>query len=168
METKTPTDILKMAILLEKRGKSFYSQVAEQTKDEEVRQVFQFMAAEEQMHVEFLARQFSFYEKNKSFDTNEAMISAGDESVINTILTEGMKSKISASGFEAAAISAAMDFETRAIDAYASYAATATDPNEKEMFTWLADWERGHHKVLHQMDEELKERIWNDNQFWPF
>jgi len=168
METKSPTDVLKMAILLEKRGKAFYTQVAEQTKDEEVRQVFTFMAMEEQMHVEFLARQFSFYEKNKTFDVNDPMTSGGDESVINSILTDGMKSAISASGFEAAAISAAMDFETRAIEAYASRAAVATDPNEKEMFSWLAEWERGHHKVLHQMDEELKERIWNDNQFWPF
>lgn len=168
MDTKSITDVLKMAILLEKRGKAFYSQVAEQTKDDEVRQVFEFMAIEEQMHIEFLARQFSYYEKNKSFDINGPMTSGGDESIINSILTDGMKSAISASGYEAAAISAAIDFETRAIEAYASRALVATDPNEKEMFTWLADWERGHHKVLHQMDEELKERIWNDNQFWPF
>jgi rubrerythrin len=168
MQTKSATDILKMAILLEKRGKAFYSMVAQQTQDEEVRKVFEFMAEEEQMHVEFLARQFSFYEKNRTFDVNDPITSGGDETVVNRILTDGMKGSISSAGFEAAAISAAMDFETRAIEAYASRAAEATDPNEKEMFTWLADWERGHHKVLHQMDEELKERIWNDNQFWPF
>lgn len=168
MKTKSTTDVLKMAILLEKRGKAFYSHIAEETKDEEVRKVFEFMAMEEQMHIEFLARQFSFYEKNKSFDINGPMVSGGDESVINSILSTGMKSMISASGYEAAAISAAIDFETRAIEAYASQADLAIDPNEKEMFNWLAEWERGHHKVLHQMDEELKEKIWNDNQFWPF
>jgi rubrerythrin len=68
METKTPTDILKMAILMEKRGKAFYSQVALQTQDEEARNIFQYMAEEEQMHVEFLSKQFSYYEKNHKFD----------------------------------------------------------------------------------------------------
>ncbi|MEI6575909.1 MAG: ferritin family protein [Bacteroidota bacterium] len=168
MQTKSPTDILKMAILLEKRGKAFYTQVAQQTQDEEVRTLFTFMAEEEQMHGEFLARQFSFYEKNKSFDTNEMVETPGDDGIIDKILNEGLKTSISAAGYEAAAISAAIDFENRAIDAYASRAAEATDPNEKEMFTWLADWERGHHHVLYKMDEELKERIWNDNNFWPF
>ncbi len=168
MEIKTPTDILKMAILMEKRGKAFYTQVAQQTQDEEARRIFQYMADEEQMHVEFLARQFAFYESNHKFDTNEYMTSGADESVVQSVLNEGMKSQINAAGFEAAAISAAIDFESKAIEYYSKMAAQATDANEKEMFTWLADWERGHHKVLFQMNQELMEKVWNDNQFWPF
>jgi len=27
---------------------------------------------------------------------------------------------------------------------------------------------KGHLKVLNDIDNELKEKIWNDNQFWPF
>ncbi|MHC1708113.1 MAG: ferritin family protein [Bacteroidales bacterium] len=168
METKTPTDILKMAILMEKRGKAFYSQVAQQTQDEEARRIFTYMAEEEQMHVEFLSKQFSFYEKNHKFDTNEYATSGADESVVQSVLNDGMKSTITAASFEAAAISAAIDFESKAIEYYTKMADQATDSNEKQMFEWLADWERGHHKVLFQMNQELMEKVWNDNQFWPF
>jgi len=57
-------------------------------------------------------------------------------------LTEKVKSEISAAGFEAAAISAAIDFENRAIEVYSSRAKEATDSNEKEMYQMLADWEK--------------------------
>ncbi len=168
METKTATDILKMAILMEKRGKAFYAQVAQQTQDEEARSIFQFMADEEQMHVEFLAKQYLYYEKNQKFDVNAPIASGADEGVVLSILNEGMKSQITAASYEAAAISAAIDFETKAIEYYSKMAEQATDENEKQMYTWLAEWEGGHHKVLFQMNQELMEKVWNDNQFWPF
>lgn len=153
---------------MEKRGKAFYTQVAEQTKDEETQRVFNYMAEEEQMHIEFLSKQFSFYEKNHKFDINEYVTSGADDSVVQSVMNNGMKAAINAAGYEAAAISAAIDFETRSIDFYSEMAGQATDPNEKEMFLWLTDWERGHHKVLFQMNQELMEKIWNDNNFWPF
>ncbi len=36
----------------------------------------------------------------------------------------------------------------------------ATDPNEKEMYIWLSDWEIGHHKILYDLNEALNESIW--------
>jgi hypothetical protein len=39
---------------------------------------------------------------------------------------------------------------------------------EKETYEMLAKWESGHHKLLHQLNEDLKEQVWNDNSFWPF
>jgi rubrerythrin len=61
-----------------------------------------------------------------------------------------------------------MDFETRAVKIYSDRAEEATDPNEKEMYQMLADWEKGHHYWLHKINEDLKEQIWYDNNFWPF
>jgi rubrerythrin len=83
-------------------------------------------------------------------------------------LSERVKKEISAAGFEAAAISAAIDFENRAIEVYQGRANNAMDPNEKEMYQTLADWERTHFHMLHKIDEDLKEQIWQDNNFWPF
>jgi rubrerythrin len=75
---------------------------------------------------------------------------------------------VTAASFEAAAISAAIDFETRAVEVYSNRAESATDQNEKEAYQMLADWEKGHHKWLYMINEDLKERIWYDNNFWPF
>jgi rubrerythrin len=164
MENKS-TEILKTAILMEKRGKAFYEKVAEQTESADVKKIFTMMAEEEQTHVEFLSKQFASYSKDKKFAKIELKFDAG---VADAILSGDIKKQISAASFEAAAISAAIDMETKAIEVYSKQAAEATDPNEKELFSWLADWEKGHHKVLHELNEELKESIWYDNQFWPF
>lgn len=167
METPKTLEILKMAILMEKRGHAFYSAVAEKSPDEEIKHIFLTMADEETKHVKFLSEQYLSFEKGNGFkkvDLPETEL----EGYVNLILSEEMKQKISAAGFEAAAISASIDFEKRAIEVYSKQAQVTTDPNEKALYQWLADWEKGHLKVLSEMDNQLKEKIWNDNQFWPF
>lgn len=167
MEPQKALEILKMAILMEKRGHAFYSTVAEKTPDPEIRHIFLTMADEETKHVKFLSEQYVNYEKNHAFK-KVVLPDLANEGFATLILTEEMKEKISAAGFEAAAIAAAIDFEKRAIEVYARQAEATSDPNERELYLWLSDWEKGHLKVLSDMDNELKEKIWNDNQFWPF
>jgi rubrerythrin len=165
--TNSAEDILKTAILLEHRGRAFYLTAAKETQSEAVRQFFTMMAEEENEHVEFLSRQFAEYAKNGRFKENAFTNPANDEAT-TMILSDKIKKEISAAGFEAAAISAAIDFENRAIQVYQGRANASTDPNEKEMYQTLADWERTHFDMLHRIDEALKERIWQDNHFWPF
>ena len=164
---KSAVDILKEAILLERRGKAFYTTAARQTQSEAARKIFEMMAAEEDEHINFLSKQFAYYEQNKSFMKVDEHTET-DEATVMAILTEEIKTQVNAAGFEAAAISAAMDFETRAVELYSKRSAEAVDPNEKEMYKWLAEWESGHHKILYDLNEALKESIWYDNQFWPF
>jgi rubrerythrin len=164
---KSAENILKTAILLERRGKAFYTQAVRGTESEAVRQFFTMMAEEEEEHIRFLSRQFAEYEKSGKFIKNDAADPAGGGEAA-LILTERIKNEISAAGFEAAAISAAIDFENRAIEVYQGRADAATDPNEKELYRMLADWERTHYELLHQLNEDLKEQVWHDNNFWPF
>ena len=67
METKTTLDILKMAILMERRGFAFYAKVAENTTDPDIKHVFLVMADEETKHVKFLSEQFVNYEREHKF-----------------------------------------------------------------------------------------------------
>lgn len=168
METKSTTDILKEAILLEQRGRAFYSSIATQTTSDAVKRIFTMIADEEEQHIRFLSDQYRNYQ-TKGFFMNVAMQTANTpDEVARKVLSEEMKSQISAAGFEAAAISAAMDFEAKAVELYSSRAETATDTNEKELYRMLAEWERGHHKWLMRIDKDLREEVWYDNNFWPF
>ncbi len=159
-------EVLKNAILLERRGKAFYSQAARQTESKSAKKIFEMMAEEEDEHIEFLTRQFKNYSQHHKF-LKVTEHHEEDETVME-ILSEKVKDEINAAGFEAAAISAAIDFENRAIDVYSKRAEEATDPEEKAMYQMLADWEKGHHHLLYKLNEDLKEQIWNDNNFWPF
>jgi rubrerythrin len=164
---KSAEDILKTAILLERRGKAFYTTVARDTESEAVRKIFTMMAKDEDEHIEFLSRQFAEYEKTGKFTKNDFETPV-DDTEAAMILSAQVKKEVSAADFEAAAISAAMDFESHAVEVYQGRADEATDPNEKEMYQMLADWERTHYRMLDRLNEDLKEQIWYDNKFWPF
>ena len=159
-------DILKEAILLERRGKAFYTQAARNSESKSAQKIFEMMAEEEDEHIEFLTKQFKNYMENEEFLPNEEHHEEDDTAA--EILTEKIKNEINAASFEAAAISAAIDFENRAIKIYSERAKEAADPKEKAMYQMLAKWESGHHSLLHKLNEDLKEQIWNDNNFWPF
>jgi len=167
MDTKDKAlDILKTAILLERQGKAFYTQAARNSESKSAKKIFDMMAEEEEEHIAFLTKQAQSYVKNHTFIHPETHVEDNGSNI--EILTKKIKKEISAAGFEAAAISAAIDFENRAIKVYSDRAERATDPVEKKMYKMLADWEKGHHHLLFQLNEELKEEIWNDNNFWPF
>ncbi len=153
---------------MEHRGKAFYKKVAEQATNEDVKKIFNTMADEEQLHIEFLGKQFAFYQKNNKFESHFINTANADESIVNSIMSDSIKQKISGSGFEAAAISAAIDMENKAIEVYGERAVNATDANERELYNWLTTFEREHHKILLELNKELTEKVWNDNNFWPF
>ncbi len=160
-------EILKQAILLEKRGKSFYRKVAEQTDNHAVQSFFKFMAQEEEHHIEILVEQFKAYKEkglldSSVFDKNKTTKMASE------VLGSEIKEKISAAGFEAAAIGAAISMEERAVSIYTERGKSAIDPEEKELYKWLSSWERKHLKLLVDIDKALVEKIWYDNKFWPF
>lgn len=158
-------EILKTAILMERRGAAFYATVAEQTSIPEVKKIFNMMAEEEKVHIKFLSDQYLNYSKGDGFSKFEHPEPHG---VTELILSDEVKKNISAAGFEAAAISAAIDMETKAIEVYTRRATESVNENERSLYIWLADWEQGHHKILHELNEVLKEEIWFDNHFWPF
>jgi rubrerythrin len=168
MNEQTTEDILKSAILLEKRGRAFYKKIAKQTEYPAVKEFFNMMAAEEETHVAMLSEQYRSYQESGHFKSTEYGEDDAFTGVATKVLSQNLKNEISAADFEAAAIGAAMSMEQGAIDLYAGRAKDATDEHEKALYTWLADWERGHLTFLAEVDQELREEVWNDNSFWPY
>ena len=159
--------ILKNAILLEKRGKSFYTTVAGQTDSETVRRFFKQMATEEDSHIRILSEQFKSYNDTKTFKST-AFDTEHSDSFAKEVINAALEEQIAAAGFEAAAIGAAMAMEKNAIALYSRRAEEAQDENEKALYRWLADWEKSHLDFLAAIDRELTEKVWHDNNFWPF
>ena len=168
MKKESAIDVLKMAILMERRGKAFYEKVAEQAKSNEVQNIFTIMAKEEDLHIAILSKQYIHFEKNNQFIKNDFKSDENKKDVAKLILSKDIKKQISAASYEAAAIASAIDMENKAIEVYSQRAKESTDKEEKELFQWLADWEKGHLKILSDMNKELMEDVWYDNKFWPF
>lgn len=158
-------EILKQAILLEKRGRSFYQKVAEQAEDDAVRSFFEFMRDEEVEHIRILVDQYKAVKENGSFSPG-SLEKEAEAGVASVVLDKATKKKIAAAGFEAAAIGAAISMEDNAVKVYSERSEATADEEEKKLYAWLADWERQHLNMLLDIDKDLKEEIWFDNNFW--
>lgn len=167
MEENEVLEILKQAILLERRGKAFYKKVAEQTENKAVGDFFETMAAEEQKHMQILSDQYKAYRQQRKFTPGDYDKSDTSQAASNVLIQE-IKDKITAAGFEAAAISAAISMEERAVKLYSQSAKTSADPEARALYQWLSSWEREHLNALMDIDKALVEKIWFDNKFWPF
>jgi rubrerythrin len=167
MSEDRTVEILKNAILLEKRGQAFYQKVAEQASGTAVKAFFEMMADEEAKHVKILTDQYKAYQENQHFNPGDYTQDPGGD-IASRVITSDFKEEISAADYEAAAISAAMSMEKNAITLYGDRASEANDLNEKALYKWLADWEAQHLHFLSEIDKELREQIWYDNSFWPF
>jgi rubrerythrin len=167
MTEATCIDILKKAILLEQRGRAFYASAAQQSSQPAVKEFFSQMADEEGRHIQILSDQFKALQANGRFAALSHEESHAFEVAARVLSTETQQ-RISAAGFEAAAISAAMLMEERAIQLYSERAKSAQDPAEGKLYRWLAAWEGDHLRLLADIDRKLTETIWNDNSYWPF
>jgi rubrerythrin len=159
MPENTAIEVLKMALLLERQGQSFYEQVAAQTRSPAVSELFRTLADEEAKHAEILTAR-----------AGNAASAGGPvpDTLSRLVLSEEIRRQIGGASFEAAAIAAAMDMENRAVGLYSGRAGETSDRSERELYLWLADWERGHQRFLARIHRELLEEIWQDSGFWPF
>ncbi len=166
MQENSALEVLKGAILLEIRGKSFYQKVANDSESPAVKDFFEQMAGEEENHIRTLTHQYQCYQKDQKFDP--AAISEEAAETEQKIFTDKIKRQISAAGFESAAIAAAMALERDAIKYYSQREKESQDPDEKALYNWLVRWESNHLEMLADIDKAMISQIWNDNQFWPF
>ncbi|MGB3975939.1 MAG: ferritin family protein [bacterium] len=159
-------DTIKKAILLEHKGRAFYNSISKSTHSEAIREIFLSMALEEEEHLRVLSEQLKSLSQTGSFKFMELQKLKDDFSP--NVLTARVKEEISGAGYEAAAITAAMHFEQQAIDYYSSQAKATRDEDEARIFNWLAEWEKTHLDLLVEIDRELQQQIWFDQNFWPY
>ena len=165
MPGSTKLDIIKGAILLEHRGKALYESVVDNTKIDSVKKLFEFLVKEEERHIKILEEQYSRASKNQNFQIDDLKLQ--DFEMSDQILSDKIVKDVFGAGYEAALISAALDFEKSAVNYYAEQEKTADTEEGKKLFGWLTEWEKGHMMMLSEIDREIKEQIWYDNQFWP-
>lgn len=165
MSKESVISALKGALLLEYRGKELYASVLTATKNEAVRELFTFLKEEEDRHIGLLKRQFTEVSHGKEIKLEPGLDS--DDEAPKQVLNDKIVKGISGAGYEAAVISAAVELEKRAVDYYQSKVDQAVSSGEKELYNWLVKWEKGHMMMLAAIDNDLKEKVWYDNQFWP-
>lgn len=127
-------DILKRAILGEIEAAEFYADVAAQSENEYIRDLFRSFSREEQRHRQILE---GFRQDPKAAVAFEKV---PDFHVSETVEVPALSMDMK----PAEAIALAMKKEEAAMRQYNALADACTDPERKKMFLELAAMERGH------------------------
>jgi len=164
-EFKSVQDVLKRAILLEMNGKEYFAMAAKMATSEVAKELFEHMVKEEEHHLHILQLTFK-----RHLDAGKVVLPSEAElnfDFKDPIIDKSFLLELRNSNFDSSAISIALTLEERAFKFYQKEEQAATDPEIKKLFTWLTDWEIDHHRKLMALDEDFREEVWNDANFWP-
>lgn len=158
---------LKSAMEAELTGHHFYKNAAATTADPQGQATFERLAREELLHFNYLKKQYNSLLKTGNFDFSETLVGKDDNETTSALFSPQLKARIKQSHFEVSALSIGMQLEMNAVRFYQQCADESSDPQVKELFQQLADWERGHHDDFARELDELKEEYWQANNFVP-
>jgi rubrerythrin len=165
-ERRAEIAALKRALMLEMHGLRFYQVAAERTQSKAARALFEDLAEDEKRHKEELERHFRDLLQGKPISTppkGPPMDLKFKDDVISRELKAGLKD----AWFESAALAIGVMLERRAIEYYQRRKETSKDPSERELFSWLVEWEKGHLSRLMALERSMRDEIWHEARFWP-
>jgi rubrerythrin len=96
MSQEKPLDIIKGAILLERKGKAFYETTFQNTKSEGVREIFNTLANEEKKHIDVLEEQYGNLMREGKMKTVERDERPMD--ISSVVITEKVQQEVPAAG----------------------------------------------------------------------
>lgn len=157
MADKTTLTVLSQALKLEKEGRAFYLQAAEETLDEKGRATFLSLAADEERHAEMVQRQMHEIEGGGTY------VLLPDLDVPDIDLDTKLfpperaqvEARIGRNPNELEALHVALENEMRSYDLYRTAAKETESEAGRQMYRWLASAEMTHFNLLMSNYESL-------------
>lgn len=149
MTSKDILEPLKTALQLEIEGRGFFAEAAQKVTGRQARQTFEFLAAEEDKHIEHIRK---FYESIKQGDVTlpvglDDTDAERNLAAFNEKLAE-LKDELKPTLTDIEAYEYALKFENGAEDFYREKMNETDNPEVKKFYRWLIGEEELHSKVL--------------------
>jgi len=175
---------LKKAVALamkgEIEGRELYLMAASKTEDGKAKDVFAYLAEEENRHLEWLQSLYesltgasvppfavpNFVMPKFVMPKMEKLVRFEDAE--SPIFSREFKRGIGLKHFEMSALSIAVRLELEASRFYEKTAEECEDEELKTFFAGLAEWETGHYRALNQEIKFLEDEYFQNNNFSPF
>lgn len=158
---------LKTAIEAELTGYQFYRNAAKNTEDAKGKETFLRMAEEEMNHFNELRRQYKSVAEKGDYDFSKKPSAKDHRQTDSPIFSDEIKNRIKESHFEVSVLTIGMKLELDAMKFYQSCADAAQSNEERQFYTELADWEKGHYQAFERELATLKEEYFQANNFIP-
>ncbi len=139
----------RIALQLEREGKQFFARAATETTSRLARQTFEFLAAEEDRHIEQIERFYRSLESSGVSDLPETEDSDAEAKLadFNDRLSR-LEEKYPATDDDIEAYRMALEFENGAEDFYRQKLDEADNPRIRKFYRWLIDEETMHSRLL--------------------
>ncbi len=156
-EKKSKLEALKLALTNEEKERSFYLENAKRTKDELGRQMFESIAADEDVHYNKILELHKKMEERSKWPDNFSieMMSRVTEALGR--LSKEATTNPQSDADDVQAVRTAIDFENKGEQFYGKLASEAENKAEKRFFTLLSSMEREHRLSLEDTLEYFTE-----------
>ena len=161
-------NVLRRAYQIEVDGYTFYSMAADKAEKPAVQEIFGKLADDEIQHKLYLQDVMGNYEDKGIEAFNIARRDPDLKAFTSTIFSDDFRKQAEGTDFEMGVLSVGMTLESRAIQYFAGAAKSATDPEVRDFYNFLAEWERQHFEALQQLYNGIREQFWGDSGFSPF
>ncbi len=140
---------LQTALQMETEGKQFYSQSAERSSSQLARDLFQNLAAQEDVHYRTVQEVYDALKNRNEWPQKETVFKHPKSlKAVFTEATEMMDVEANPASTEMDAIKTAMSMEDKSYSFYKSRHEEATSPAEKQFYQALTGEERTHYLTL--------------------
>ncbi|SHJ93409.1 ferritin family protein [Desulforamulus aeronauticus] len=164
MESCSPElQAIKTAILNEHEGHQFYLLAAEKGGSDEVRNVFLYLAEEEQRHEYYLRRLYDAVENN--IDMKKAEENCNLVKAPNIFKEEDLKRE--KPSLIVSALSMAVKMEKESLEFYREASAKTKDEKARKVYLELAEMEGEHLDTLNLAYDFAKNEWWAEQGFSP-
>lgn len=158
---------LKTALEAELTGHAFYKNAAGTTDDPLGKKAFTRMAAEEMGHFNYLRHQYKAVLETGDYDFTKKLSKESSSPADSPIFSDEIRRRIKESHFEVSALTIGMKLEMEAVRFYKTCAEEAQEPDAKQFYSALADWEQEHYLAFKRQLDMLKEEYFQANNFIP-
>ena len=155
MSTADLAMILKTAIEVEINGLNTFNKFADQTQDEDGKRMFKRLADDEKEHKAILEKQLRNLSEGGSWQSIQIPPSRVEKLI--PALREKQKRTKGESGMgELDALNTALDLERKAAQFFRDKAKEVDNPEAKETFLRLAEWEDAHFELIQAELDNIK------------
>jgi rubrerythrin len=155
-------EAIKTAIQLEKDGKAFFDQAAQETKNELGKKMFRKLAADEVRHLQTFKEMFQTITDPALW---KKLMAEGPPKTRMPYFEQktGNRTPAEKGAGELSALQQALGVERKAIDFFKKTAQEASDPEASRIFKAIANEEEGHYDLIQaQIDSVTHSGFWFD------
>jgi len=159
---------LETAMKGEIEGRELYKIAADRSDDAQAKDVFTYLAGEEDSHFEALKGMYHSYVKGEELIIPDLPRLVSFNDATNPIFSNDFKNRLQGRHFEMSALSIAVKLELDAFQYYQKISNESDDADIKKFFGRLSAWEKDHYNALQKEIAYLEEDYFTENNFAPF